>query len=237
MITITNLHKSFGKLAVLKGINLAFENQGKVIAILGPNGSGKTTLIKSILGMVIPDQGTIHIEDKDISGQCSYRNKIDYLPQIAKFPEHLTVRELITLIRDIRKGKTCEAELIETFGLQPYLDKYLNNLSGGTKQKVNLTLAFMYDSPIVILDEPTNGLDPVAMIHFRALINEKRQQGKIILITTHIMSLVESIADEVIFLLEGHIFFRGSLDLLKAENQENSVEAAIAKILNRHHTC
>ncbi|HRF39492.1 MAG TPA: AAA family ATPase, partial [Saprospiraceae bacterium] len=105
------------------------------------------------------------------------------------------------------------------------------NLSGGTKQKVNIVLAFMYDCPTVILDEPTSGLDPVAMIHLRELLNEAREQGKTILLSTHIMSFVEEMADEVVFLLEGKIRFRGSLQTLKEQYQEENVERAIAHIL------
>lgn len=232
MIKINNLHKSYGKVNVLKGIDLQFSQPGRVTAILGPNGSGKTTLIKSLLGMVIPDKGDIEVNGKNIRGEWNYRSQLDYLPQIARFPENLTVREVIDLIKDIR-GKDAEDErFIKLFGLGSYLDKRLSNLSGGTKQKVNLTIALMYDSPLVILDEPTSGLDPVAMVHFRNLVREQRAKGKIILITTHIMSLVEEIADEVVFLLEGKIYFQGTVDELKSEHNETSVERAIAQILS-----
>ncbi len=233
MIAIRNLHKSYGKLEVLKGIDLSFSEPGKVAAILGPNGSGKTTLIKSLLGMVIPSQGAIEVNGHNIRGEWAYRSQIDYLPQIARFPENLTVRELIALIKDIRGENAADERFIKIFDLQPHLDKCLSNLSGGTKQKVNITLALMYDSPLVILDEPTNGLDPLAMVHFRELIKEERTKGKIILITTHIMSLVEEIADEVVFLLEGKIYFRGTIAELKAQHNESSVERAIAQILSR----
>lgn len=231
MIAIKNLHKAYGKNQVLKGIDLNFDAPGKITAVLGPNGSGKTTLIKCILGMVLPDAGEISILNKSIKGEWAYRSQIDYLPQIARFPENLTVRELIALIKDIRGVDPNDAELIKMFGLEPYLDKRLINLSGGTKQKVNLTLAFMYDSPLVILDEPTSGLDPVAMLRLRDLIRREKQAGKMILITTHIMSFVEEIADEIVFLLEGNIYFRGTLAELKARYNETNVERAIAQIL------
>ncbi len=232
MIKINNLHKSYGKVNVLKGIDLQFSQPGRVTAILGPNGSGKTTLIKSLLGMVIPDNGDIEVNGKNIRGEWNYRSQLDYLPQIARFPENLTVREVIDLIKDIRGKDADDERFIKLFGLEPYLDKRLSNLSGGTKQKVNLTIALMYDSPLVILDEPTSGLDPVAMVHFRDLVREQRAKGKITLITTHIMSLVEEIADEVVFLLEGKIYFQGTVDELKTQHNETSVERAIAQILS-----
>jgi Cu-processing system ATP-binding protein len=182
--------------------------------------------------MVLPDKGEIRMMGQAIRGQWAYRSQINYLPQIARFPENLSVQELIHMIRDIRGGQADDAALIRHFGLEPYLDKRLAHLSGGTRQKVNLTLAFMYDCPLVILDEPTSGLDPIAMIQLRALIQAEKEKGKMILITTHIMSFVEEIADEIVFLLEGRIYFRGSLQTLKETYGGASVEQAIAAILN-----
>lgn len=230
MISIKNLHKSFGKNHVLKGIHLNFNEPG-ITAVLGPNGSGKTTLIKCILGMVIPNQGIITIDGKDINGKWSYRNEIDYLPQIAKFPENLKVKELLSMIQDIRGREENSSRFIELFNLEPFLNQRLGNLSGGTLQKVNIMLALMYDSPLLILDEPTNGLDPLAVVRLKKLILEEKAKGKIILITTHIMSFVEEMADNIVFLLEGNIHFQGGLNQLKTDYNAKNVEAAIAKIL------
>lgn len=231
MISVKNLHKSYGKLEVLKGVSLDFEREGAITAILGPNGSGKTTLIKSLLGMVLPSQGEIRVGGQSIKNQWLYRDKIDYLPQIARFPENLRVRELIAFIKTLRQGQTREEALIRLFELDSQLDKKLGVLSGGTRQKVNLTLAFMYDSPIVILDEPTSGLDPVAMLRLKELILEEKHRGKLILITTHIMNFVEEMADEIVFLLEGKIYFRGGAEELKERYGETALERAIARIL------
>lgn len=233
MITFQHITKAFGQNEVLKGIDLAFERPGTISAILGPNGSGKTTLIKTLLGMVLPDTGRILLNGQDIKQQWAYRNRVDYLPQIARFPENLSVQELLSMIKDIRSGATREAELIHAFDLAPFLDKRLGTLSGGTKQKVNLTLALMYDSPIVILDEPTSGLDPVAMIQLKNIIREERARGKTVLITTHIMSFVEEMADEIVFLLEGKIYFRGSITEIAEQHGGASLEAAIANILRK----
>lgn len=233
MIQIQNLHKAYGKLEVLRGINLEF-NQHGIAAILGPNGSGKTTLIKSLLGMVIPQSGTINFQGKSVRGQWEYRRHIDYLPQIARFPDNLRVLEMLRMIQDIRGSIPPRMnELIDRFDLQAFLDKRLGTLSGGTRQKVNLVQAFMYDSPVMVLDEPTSGLDPLAMQTLRQLIREEQARGKLLLITTHIMSFVEEIADEVVFLLEGHIHFRGSLGHLMHQYDESSLEAAIAQILKQ----
>lgn len=231
MITIQQLDKSFGKLQVLRGIDLKLEQPG-ITAVLGPNGSGKTTLIKTILGMVLPEKGDILIEGKSVLGEFEYRDRIGYLPQIARFPENLSVRELFALVKDLHKGRTSNEEvLINHFGLHTHLDKRLGNLSGGTKQKVNLTLTFMYDNPFLILDEPTAGLDPVALIRFKELLLEAKSAGKQIILTTHIMSLVEELADEIVFLLEGKIYYRGTVKHLEETYGETNLEHAIANIL------
>lgn len=220
---------------MLRGIDLTFDRPG-VTAVLGPNGSGKTTIIKSILGMVLPDDGTIFIQGENIKGKWLYRNQIAYLPQIARFPENLTVNELLRMVKDLNNGKVHDEEMIALFDLQPFLDKRLGNLSGGTRQKVNLVLTFMYDCPIIILDEPTAGLDPISMVRLKELINQQRLLGKTILITTHVMSLVEELAEEVVFLLEGQIHFRGSLKELNEISDEQNVERAIAKLLEKRIT-
>ena len=231
MLTIQKLEKSFGKNEVLKGVDLNFDQAG-ITAVLGPNGSGKTTLIKCILGMVIPDKGCICLDGEDVSRQWEYRERLNYLPQIARFPDNLTPEELFRLVKDLRKGETKDRELIELFGLEPHLNKRLANLSGGTRQKINLVLALMYDKPLIIFDEPTAGLDPVSMIRLKELIRKEKAAGKTILITTHIMGFVEEMADDVVFLLEGKIHFKGSLKELLRQQNESSLERAIAGLLS-----
>ncbi len=230
MVSIRDLNKRFGNNPVLNGIDLDIDDKG-IFAILGPNGSGKTTLIKCILGMVIPNQGGIFVNGQDIKRSAGYRRDIDYLPQIANFPPNLKVRELITMIKDLRPEPASETKLIKDFGLEIFLDKRLGDLSGGTKQKVNILLTFMFDSPIIILDEPTTGLDPNALIHLKKLIQKEKDKGKTILVSSHIMSFVEEIADEIVFLLEGNICFKGSVEALKKQSNQNTLEHAIAHLL------
>lgn len=235
MIEVKDLHKKFGKNEVLKGIDLSI-GKGGIFAILGPNGSGKTTLIKSILGMVLPDSGEISINGKSLKNDFKYRDKIDYLPQIANFPGNLKVNELIAMIKDLRNSKnTNDTKLIELFKLEPFLDKRLVNLSGGTKQKVNLVLTFMFDSPLIILDEPTSGLDPISHLRLKNLIFSEKEKGKTILVTSHILSFVEEISDEIVFLLEGKIYFKGSIPELKSKTEQPDFEHAIASILSSNY--
>ena len=234
MVEIKELYKSFGKNNVLNGIDLNIDNGG-IFAVLGPNGSGKTTIIKSILGMVIPDKGEIKVFDTDIKKTSDYRFKIDYLPQIANFPSNLKVNELFKMIKDLRGNTDRDSELIKIFKLDPFLNKKLGTLSGGTKQKVNIVLTFMFNSPIIILDEPTTGLDPIALIRLKELIQAEKKKGKAILITSHIMSFVEEVADEVVFILEGKIYFKGSIAKLKEDTNQPDFEHAIANILIENH--
>jgi len=234
MVSINNLHKKFSNNVVLDGVDLDI-NEGGIFAILGPNGSGKTTLIKSILGMVIPNKGTINVLGHDIKKNSSYRNEIDYLPQIANFPSNLKVKELITMIKDLRGNHTKDEELIKLFKVEPFLNKKLGNLSGGTKQKVNIILTFMFNSPLIILDEPTSGLDPISLIRLKQLIDQEKANGKTILITSHIMSFVEEVSDEIVFLLEGKIYFRGSISELRNKTKQPNFEHAIASILTDNH--
>ncbi|NNF34319.1 MAG: ABC transporter ATP-binding protein [Saprospiraceae bacterium] len=230
MIKVTNLHKSFKKNVVLNGIDLNISDQG-ITAILGPNGSGKTTFIKSILGLVIPQSGEIKIRNQSINGRDDYRSDISHLPQIASFPENLTGRELIKLVKDLRKGESRESELIELLNLEQELDKKMGNLSGGNKQKINIVLALMFDTPLIILDEPSTGLDPVSLLRFKEFIKGESKAGKKVLLTTHIMDLVDKLADDVIFLLDGHIHFQGSVDQLLTTTGEQTIEKSIASLL------
>ena len=230
MIKIENLHKNFGKLTVLDGLNLEIK-KGGIFAILGPNGSGKTTLIKCLLGMVIPNSGKIIHENESVLHKWRYRNKINYLPQIANFPANLTVNELLKMVKNLRPKVSNDKELISKFGVESFLNKKLGNLSGGTKQKINIILTFMFDSDLIILDEPTTGLDPISLIYLKKIIQEEKAKGKTILVTTHIMSLVEEIADEIVFILDGKIYFKGSIETLKKQTEQKNLEHAIANLM------
>ena len=234
MIEIQELSKSFGKLHVLRELNLNLDHSG-ITAVLGPNASGKTTLIKSILGMVIPDSGTIRIDGEDVGGQFRYRDKVSYLPQIARFPENLRVSEMLSMISSLRSRESRTAELLRHFELESTLNQKLAHLSGGTRQKINLVVALMYDNPLIILDEPSAGLDPVALVKAKEFIREEQRRGKMILITTHIMGLVEELADKILFLLDGKVHFDGSIKELLERYRSDSIETSIAQLLRENN--
>lgn len=232
MITVNNLHKKFKNVSALQGVDFSFV-PGKVTGIIGPNGCGKTTLIKSILGLVVPDAGEIMVGPDSVQGHWGYRRQIGYMPQNSQFPGNLTSRELFDMVEDIqdRKGKRRE-ELIEIFEIKKYLDKPMGQLSGGTRQKSAAILAFMFDPEILILDEPTVGLDPVAVVRLKKLISQAAQAGKTIILVTHMLAEIEQLVDDMYFLLDGKIKFFGPLDEIKKRAGIDVLDHAVVKLMS-----
>ncbi|MDX5418382.1 MAG: ABC transporter ATP-binding protein [Hymenobacteraceae bacterium] len=232
MIAIENLCKTYGKLTVLKDLTVRFGG-GRVVSVIGPNGSGKTTMSKCILGMVLPDSGDIKMDGESVLKKYAYRSQIGYMPQIGKYPENMKIRQVIDMIRDIRKDvKTIDEELIGLYGLKAMYEKRMGSLSGGTKQKVSAALAFMFDPQVLILDEPTAGLDPISAEILKCKILKEKKKGKLILITSHIMSEVEEVADEVMCLVDGSLRFHETIASIKQHTNEERLSRAIAKIMN-----
>ena len=231
MITIKNIYKKFGKLEVLNDVNLTF-NKGECIALIGPNGCGKTTLIKSILGMVIPTKGDILFDEKSILNKYKYRDQIGYMPQIGRYPDYMTVGQIIEMIKKIRNSnEVLDEDLIKAFELEKILDKQMRTLSGGTTQKVSAILAFLFNPDVLILDEPTAGLDPLASKILKEKIIKEREKGKLILITSHLLSELDDMISQIIFMQEGKVHFHKSIaDLLESTN-EQKISKAIASIL------
>lgn len=234
MIALKNIEKKFGKFHVLKNIFLEIQ-PGKITAIVGPNGSGKTTIIKSILGLVKPESGDILIDDKSIIGEHLYRKNIGYMPQSASFPENLTVREVIKMIADLRNEEiNIESNLIEILNLIPEMNKQIKNLSGGNKQKLSAYIALIFNPSIIILDEPTAGLDPVASSNLKQRILEECSNGKTIILTSHIMTEIEELSDNIIFLIDGKIVFDGEVKDLIESSGEHKLEKAIANMMTEN---
>jgi Cu-processing system ATP-binding protein len=233
VIEIRGLTKRFGARDVLRGIDLDIV-PGHVTGIVGPNGAGKTTLIKTILGLTRPDAGQVLVDGEAVDGSRDgqYRARIGYMPQIARFPENLSAAELFAMLCDLR-GETRSADeyLSRRFGLYDQVDKPLRALSGGTRQKVNAALAFAFDPEVLILDEPTAGLDPVASGLLKDRIIAERAIGRTVLVTSHIMAELEELCDDVVFLLDGAIRFAGSLHDLKLRTRQFNLERAIAAMM------
>ena len=234
MIRIENINKQFRKLQALSGITVQF-NKGQIISLIGPNGSGKTTLLKAILGLVKPDSGKIFFNDVPISESVSYRKDIGYMPQIGRYPDNMKVGQLFSMIKNIRsKENKFDEELFYKFKLDTIKDKPMRTLSGGTRQKVSAALAFLFDPEILILDEPTAGLDPLSSEILKEKIIAEKEKGKLILITSHILSDLEELTSDVLYLQDGRTIFFKPLAEIKLETGEEKLSKAIASIMKKN---
>src|SRR5690554_42393 len=181
MIEIKNLNKKFGKLNVLNNVSVT-ANKGECIALIGPNGCGKTTLIKSFLGMVVPDSGSIEFDGASVLGEYHYRNRIGYMPQIGRYPDNMTIGQVFEMVQEIRQNQDVDKELYEAFKIEE-------------------------------------------------LANKKKEKGKLILITSHLLSELDDLVSQIIFMQEGVIEFHKPVQQLKDETQETKLSKAISKVL------
>jgi Cu-processing system ATP-binding protein len=233
MISLKNICKNFGKFQALDHVNLDL-NAGKSYALIGPNGSGKTTLIKSILGMVIPNSGELMFDGKSIFNDWKYREKIGYMPQIGRYPDNMRIGQLIDMMKNIRKDYTkIDEDLIDSFKLFKMYDKPLHTLSGGTRQKVSAALAFLFNAPVLILDEPTAGLDPVSVEILKEKILHAKRLGKLIMISSHILSDLDELTTNVVYIFEGKVQYDDSIEALKEETNETRLGKAIAMLIRQ----
>ncbi len=232
MIEVKNLTKKFDKFIALDDLNLSFTN-GKSIALIGPNGCGKTTLIKCILGLNVIETGDILVDGKSVKDDYLYRKDIGYMPQIGRYPENMTIGQTIKMIKDTRKVSEThlDNELLESFELEKMYDKKMRNLSGGTTQKVSAVLAFMFDPKIIILDEPTAGLDPLASEILKNKIIQEKNKGKLIIITSHLLSELDDMVSEIVFINEGKIIIQQSVEDLMTERKSEKISESIVSIL------
>ncbi len=232
MISIQNLNKYYGKLHVLKDVCLEL-NDGECVAFIGPNGCGKTTLMKCILGLVTPQTGRILVNGRNIQDSPDYREEIGFMPQKSSFPENMTVQQTVNTLLSVRgEKKELDKELYNKFNVSALANKRNNTLSGGTSQKVNAALAFLFNPSILILDEPAASMDPLTTEVLKAKILKEKEKGKLIFITSHILSELENLATHIVFMEDGKIILYQSVDQLMRGTGEATVSKSIMKILN-----
>lgn len=231
MLEIERVSKRFGSLRVLSEVTMAARS-GRVTAVLGPNAAGKTTLAKIVAGLARADEGIVRIGGVALDVRGEYKRQIGYMPQAPALPDNLTPDDLFALLRSLRgSASPVDAELISELALGEHMRKPFRTLSGGTKQKVNAVAAFLFSPALLILDEPTNGLDPAAAGIVRAKIRSCREQGCAVLLTSHIMSEIEQLADDVVLLYDGTARFSGDVTTLKHQTRQMSVEDAVAVLM------
>jgi Cu-processing system ATP-binding protein len=234
MIIANNVSKKFGRLQALNNVSVTC-NRGECIALIGPNGSGKTTFIKCILGMVVPDSGFITFNGRNIVHNWMHRRQIGYMPQIGRYPDNMTIGQVFSMMKDIRgeKGSATDESLLTEFGLADMLNKRMRTLSGGTRQKVSASLAFLFNPDVLILDEPTAGLDPVSSEKLKEKIIAEKQKGKLILITSHVLSELDDMVTQVIYMQDGNLLFHKKLADLQSDTGEQKLSRAIAAVMKR----
>lgn len=232
MIEIKNLTKKFNKFTALNQVNIRF-NDGHSVALIGPNGCGKTTLIKCILGLNVVEDGDILVNNESVKEHYLYRKNIGYMPQIGRYPENMTIAQTIQMIKDTRKVSESEldTELLKAFELESIFDKKMRTLSGGTTQKVSAVLAFLFNPGIIILDEPTAGLDPLASEILKNKIIKEKNKGKLIIITSHLLSELDDIVSEIVFMNEGKVIVHQSVEELMTERKTEKISESIISIL------
>lgn len=234
MIIASNVSKKFGKLQALDNVSVTC-NRGECIALIGPNGCGKTTLIKSILGMVVYDSGFITFNGNNIKHHWQYRKKIGYMPQIGRYPDNMTIGQVLDMMKDIRNepSSSLDEDLVRQFELQGMMSKRMRTLSGGTRQKVSAALAFLFNPDVLILDEPTAGLDPVASEILKAKIIAEKNNGKLVLITSHILSELDELVSQVIYMQDGQCCFHKTISSLRDDTGEEKLSKAIAQVMQQ----
>jgi len=230
VVQVSEVTKQFGRLTVLDRVDLQIR-PGRITALIGPNAAGKSTLIKAILGLVRPDAGRIVVEGILVNGDPSYRATVGYMPQAARFPENLSGHEVIDMLRGLRATGIEDRELIDQFALAGELQKPVRTLSGGTRQKLNAAVAFLFRPRLLILDEPTAGLDPVASEILRQKIVRARQDGATVILSSHVLAELDELADDVVFLADGRVGFEGPLWVLKETTGQPRLDRAIARLM------
>jgi Cu-processing system ATP-binding protein len=231
MISFQAVNKKYGKQEALSQVDLNFK-QGKVVALIGPNGSGKTTLIKSLLGLVSLDSGDILFENNSVLKQSDYRSKIGYMPQISRFPEHMSVKQLFDFMRGLRKDvNSYDWDLYDQFEIKELENKRLNALSGGMKQKVSAALALLFKPQLLLLDEPTAGLDPRSNEMLKKKLIDFASNDRLIVVTSHILSDLDDLVNEVVYLIDGKLKFQESIAALKQQTKESRLTKMIAERL------
>ena len=214
MLAVSNVEKKYGRFTVLKNINLEFSHG--IYGLLAPNGAGKTTLIKMLTTLIFPTGGEILFEGKNIiSMDESYREKIGYLPQQFGYYRNYSPKKYLMYLSalkglDMKEAKGRIPQLLKLVALEDVMDKKMRKFSGGMIQRVGIAQAMLNDPQVLILDEPTAGLDPKERVRFRNMLSELGRD-RIIILSTHIVSDVESIAKEIIMIKDQEVLYRDNI--------------------------
>lgn len=231
MITVQDVSISYGNtnLAV-KNVSFSIQS-GNIVSIIGPNGSGKSSLIKGILGLVQPKSGSINFQNKEGKPYT-----IGYMPQTPRFPANIKVKELISFFKKLETvNETRFENLFNLLDLKHHVDKKIGTLSGGTKQKISILQCFSIQKDLYVIDEPTASLDPYISHLLKNLLLEQKNQGSLVLFSTHILSELQELADRFLLLSEGNILIDDTPKNFLEKNNKANMDEALMHFWNEEY--
>ena len=227
-LSIEGLMKNFGRLAALDGIDLELA-QGSTLALLGPNGAGKSTLFSCLLGFALPDAGRIAWHGGDL--EAADRSRFGYVSERVSLYQNRTVLENASFFAELKNCGTAEVQRqLERLRLASVAGRKIRQLSKGMLQRLGLAIALLGAPELIVLDEPFNGLDPVLLDEFIAVIREEQDRGAAFMIATHTISAVESLASDVAILLNGRLVFFGSVEEAGLPGGRRTLEALYQEV-------
>lgn len=241
MIQLIDVHKSYTKdHETIKGVSFEV-HEGQIFGLLGPNGAGKTTLMQMIATLMKPTSGEIIIDG--LSGEknlLEIHRKIGFLTNEIKLDPLSTPNILFDFfakLYDIPDSELRDRrdESFARFGISPFADKRFNELSTGMKQKISIAISLIHNPPVIIFDEPTNGLDILTSKQVTDYLKDLKAQGHAIILSTHIFSVAEELCDEIAMLIDGSIVAQGTVDELVSQTQAKNFEEAFFKIYVENH--
>lgn len=210
MLKIENLHKSVNERKILKGISLNVE-QGMIYGFIGHNGAGKSTTMRAITGLTGYDTGSIWINGKEVTQSASNRETVGYLPEDPKFYDYMSAKEYLNYLDGFNNPLGVK-DLLVSVGLKKFMNKKVSAYSRGMKQRIGMAAAMLHDPKLLILDEPTSALDPSGRYELFEMIKGLKNEGKTIILSTHILDDIEKISDRIGIISHGEMLREGGVD-------------------------
>ncbi|WP_430606830.1 ABC-2 type transport system ATP-binding protein [Enterococcus sp. AZ170] len=229
MITVTKLTKIMNKKTILNKVSLTV-NKGEIIALVGPNGAGKTTLINCLTGLIRPTAGEISLFGTNPLNKKN-KMKLGVMQQESTTLENVKVKELLTLFRSFYPDPLSLEALLEITGLNEHQNTYTTKLSGGQKRRLTFGLSIIGKPELLFLDEPTTGMDVTSRQLFWEKINQLKEQGKTIILTTHYLEEIEKVATRILLMKQGEIVHDGTLESIQSEMLQNKLSF---QLLDKH---
>lgn len=217
--------------------NISFQAvEGEIYGLLGPNGAGKTTTLRSIATLLKPTEGDIKVQGLDVKKQAAQvRGKIGFLTNDLKLDKHFTASYTMSFFGKLHgmsdeKIKERTAYLFDVFGIAEFADKKISELSTGMNQKLSIAVSLVHDPEVVIFDEPTNGLDVITAKAVTEYLKELKAQGKLVIISTHIMTVAEKLCDRIGIIIDGHLVIEGTMEHIKEKTGAADLEDAFFEL-------